>query len=175
MRSLLSLSILAVAVCGCASKPPTQSAPLSAMAETPPATAYAPPAPAQAGGAAPLAQQGLQEQFAAAAGERVFFALDSTRLSADALTVLDRQAEWLRAHPSVTVLIAGNCDERGTREYNIALGARRASAVFDYLVGRGVAASRMRTISYGKERPLDPGSNEDAWARNRNAHTMVGV
>jgi peptidoglycan-associated lipoprotein len=107
------------------------------------------------------------------AGELVYFDLDSFTLRADAKPVLDAQAAWLRRWNTVRVRIEGNCDERGTREYNFALGARRASAVRDYLVGRGVAAARIETISYGKERPLDPGSNEEAWARNRNARTAI--
>ena len=80
---------------------------------------------------------------------------------------------WLQRYPSVTVRIEGNADERGTREYNLALGARRAESVRSYLVQRGVSAARIDTISYGKERPIAAGSNEEAWARNRNAHTAI--
>ena len=86
---------------------------------------------------------------------------------------LSEQAAWLQSYSDVKVQIAGNCDERGTREYNLALGARRANAVKDYLVGLGVDPSRITTISYGKERPIDPRSNEEAWALNRNAHTVI--
>ncbi len=98
---------------------------------------------------------------------------DSYDIRADAMPVLDAQAAWLRQYPGVKVRVEGNCDERGTREYNLALGARRANAVRDYLASRGVASSRIVTLSWGKERPIDPGSNEEAWARNRNGHTVI--
>jgi len=86
---------------------------------------------------------------------------------------LSRQASWLNRYPNTRILIDGNADERGTREYNLALGARRASAARDYLVNLGVSPSRISTISYGKERPIDGRSNEEAWAKNRNAHTGI--
>ena len=86
---------------------------------------------------------------------------------------LDAQAAWLQRYPQVTVRIEGNADERGTREYNLALGARRAEAVRTYLIQRGVPAGRIDTISFGKERPIVEGSNEAAWAQNRNAHTAI--
>ena len=87
--------------------------------------------------------------------------------------VLQRQAQWLQRYPNVQVLIAGNADERGTREYNLALGARRANATRDFLSSLGVSGARMQTISYGKERPIDPRSSEEGWAINRNAHTQI--
>ena len=91
----------------------------------------------------------------------------------DAQPVLDAQAAWLKRYPAVQVRIEGNCDERGTREYNLALGARRANAVREYLVAHGVAAGRIDTVSYGKEQPIDPGAGEEAGAHNRNAHTAI--
>ena len=87
--------------------------------------------------------------------------------------MLDRQAEWLQRYPQVMVRIEGNADERGTREYNLALAARRAESVRAYLISRGVAGGRITTISYGKEMPIDAGSGEEAWAHNRNAHTAI--
>jgi peptidoglycan-associated lipoprotein len=116
---------------------------------------------------------GSIQDFVINAGELVYFDTDSSSLRDDAKPVLDAQSNWLRRYPAVRVRIEGNCDERGTREYNFALGARRANSVRDYLVGRGVAAARIVTISYGKEKPIDAGSSEDAWARNRNAHTAI--
>ena len=98
---------------------------------------------------------------------------DSSTLSDQARTTLDHQAAWLQQHPQVNVLVAGNCDERGTEEYNLALGERRANADRDYLVAHGIAGSRIRTISYGKDRPTDPGDSPAAWAKNRNAITYV--
>lgn len=116
---------------------------------------------------------GTQEDLAATAGERVFFELDSHFLSDEARLTLARQAAWLARYGNVSVLIAGNADERGTREYNLALGSRRAAAVREFLIQQGIAPSRIRTVSYGKERPIALGSNEEAWARNRNAHTVL--
>jgi peptidoglycan-associated lipoprotein len=116
---------------------------------------------------------GTQEDLAATAGERVFFELDSHSLSDEARLTLARQAAWLVRYGNVSILIAGNADERGTREYNLALGSRRAAAVREVLIQQGVAPSRIRTVSYGKERPIALGSNEEAWARNRNAHTVL--
>lgn len=116
---------------------------------------------------------GSVEDFRVSVGDRVFFGYDRFDLTPEARSVLERQAAWLRQYPGVSVLVAGNCDERGTREYNLALGARRAAAARDYLVSLGVASNRMETASYGKERPLDPRSNEEAWSVNRNSHTQI--
>jgi peptidoglycan-associated lipoprotein len=116
---------------------------------------------------------GSQQDLAANVGDRVFFAFDQSSLSDDARATLDRQAAWLARYPQVTVQMAGNCDERGTEEYNLALGQRRANAARDYLVARGVSSARVTTISYGKERPVAPGSDEQAYAQNRNAITAV--
>jgi len=116
---------------------------------------------------------GSVQDFVINVGDFVYFDLDSYDVRSDAMPVLDAQAAWLRQYPNVRVRIEGNCDERGTREYNLALGARRANAVRDYLASRGVASSRITTLSWGKERPVDPGSSEDAWARNRNGHTVI--
>ena len=113
--------------------------------------------------------------FMAHAEDRVFFAYDSSALSDNAQEVLDTQVEWLtaRKHKNVNVVVQGYCDERGTREYNLALGERRANAVKAYLVAHGVDSSRISTISYGKERPAVLGNNEAAWAQNRRAVTVV--
>ncbi|MBX3560454.1 MAG: peptidoglycan-associated lipoprotein Pal [Sphingomonas sp.] len=105
--------------------------------------------------------------------DRVFFALDSYSLDNEANRILDAQAAWLTRNPNVRVTIEGHADERGTREYNLALGDRRANAARNYLQSRGVDPSRMQTISWGKERPAVPGSNESAWAQNRRAVTVV--
>jgi len=116
---------------------------------------------------------GSQQDLEASAGDRVFFAFDRSDISAEARETLTRQADWLRRYPNVTVTIEGHCDERGTREYNLALGERRAQAVKNVLVALGIPASRITTISYGKERPIVVGSNEEAWAQNRVAVTTV--
>ena len=105
--------------------------------------------------------------------DRVFFAFDSSALSDNAVEVLNTQVKWLKDHKKVNVIVQGYCDERGTREYNLALGERRANAVKQYLVSQGIAADRISVISYGKERPAVLGNNEAAWAQNRRAVTVV--
>ena len=125
------------------------------------------------GGGLGAAVPGSEQDFVVNVGDRVYFDLDSYEVRTDAWPRLDAQVAWLQRYPQVTVRIEGNADERGTREYNLALGARRAESVRSYLVSRGVSAARIDTISYGKERPIAAGSNEEAWARNRNAHTAI--
>ncbi len=146
---------------------------LSACAETPPATttgaATGAGAQATSGGAAP----GSEEDLVANVGDRVFFVFDQSSLSDDARATLDRQAAWMARFPQVSIQIAGNCDTRGTEEYNLALGQRRANAARDYLVARGVDSARVSTISYGKERPTALGDTEQAYTQNRNAITTV--
>jgi peptidoglycan-associated lipoprotein len=107
------------------------------------------------------------------AGDRIFFDTDQSVVTPEARGILDRQAQWLQQYPRIGVWIAGNCDERGTEEYNLALGQRRANADRDYLVSRGIDARRLQTISYGKSRPVDPSSTQEGWAHNRNAITSV--
>lgn len=116
---------------------------------------------------------GSQEDLVATAGDRVFYDFNESKLTDEAQGTLGKQAAWLAKYPNVSVQVAGNCDDRGTKEYNLALGQRRANAARDYLVAKGVAASRITTISYGKERPTALGDNEQAWAQNRNAITSV--
>ena len=106
-------------------------------------------------------------------GNRVLFGFDSYELTSDAKSILDNQASFLASNPSVRITIEGHCDERGTREYNLALGESRASATRDYLVAQGVNPARIKIISYGKERPAVIGSNEDAWRFNRRAVSVI--
>jgi peptidoglycan-associated lipoprotein len=120
----------------------------------------------------PASGPGSRQDFVTAAGsERVYFATDSYELSAEAQPVLQAQAQWLQRYPRVLVTIEGNADERGTREYNLGLGARRAQAVRERLIQLGLRPERIATISYGKERPVDARANEEGWAINRNART----
>jgi peptidoglycan-associated lipoprotein len=116
---------------------------------------------------------GSQRDLEANVGDRVFFGYDQYNLSPEARGTLDRQSKWLQQYGNVTVTVEGHADERGTREYNLALGERRANAVRNYLVAQGVAAARLKTISYGKERPAVLGSNEASWAQNRRGVTVV--
>jgi peptidoglycan-associated lipoprotein len=123
-------------------------------------------------GGAPLDPASV-EYFNVTVGDRVFFDTDSASLDPVAVDTLTRQAAWLAQNPGTNVAIEGHADERGTREYNLALGARRAQAALDFLAAQGVAANRMRVVSYGKERPVAVGSNPAAWAQNRRAVTVV--
>ena len=116
---------------------------------------------------------GSQEDLVVNVGDRVFFGFDKFNLKADARKTLEKQAAWMKTNPSVTVTVEGHADERGTREYNLALGERRANSVKDYLAALGVNPARMKTISYGKERPVASGSNEAAWGQNRRGVTKV--
>jgi len=118
-------------------------------------------------------QGGTQEDLVVNVGDRVFFAFDSSELSAEARASLEKQAAWMKKFGGVRVVVEGHCDERGTREYNLALGERRANAAKDYLVALGINPARVKTISYGKERPAALGHNETAWAQNRRAVTVV--
>jgi peptidoglycan-associated lipoprotein len=116
---------------------------------------------------------GSQQDLASTAGDRVFFAYDQSDISSEAQQILHRQADWLRRYPNVGVTIEGHCDERGTREYNLALGERRAQAVKNVLVSLGIPAGRIQTISYGKERPDIPHSDDQSYAQNRRGVTTV--
>jgi peptidoglycan-associated lipoprotein len=116
---------------------------------------------------------GSQQDLAATAGDRVYFAYNASDISPEARAILTKQSDWLKKNANVTVTVEGHCDERGTREYNLALGERRATAVKNVLVALGIPANRVSTISYGKERPAVVGSTEAAWAQNRRGVTVV--
>jgi peptidoglycan-associated lipoprotein len=120
-----------------------------------------------------LPAPGSERDFVINVGDRVFFDYDKSDLRADAEPILEGQARWLSRYPEVQVRIEGNCDERGTQAYNLALGSRRAATVRDFLIAHGVYSTRITTISYGKMRPIDPGHDDAAWQRNRNAHTAI--
>jgi|SRR5579863_6578846 len=142
------------------------------------ACSSAPPAPGTGPGMHPMTgpgsfAPGSQQDLAATAGDRVFFAYDQSDISGEGQQILQRQAEWLKRYPQVTVTIEGHCDERGTREYNLALGERRAAAVKNVLVALGIPSARIQTISYGKERPIVVGSSEEGYAQNRVGITTV--
>ena len=174
MLKLISVAGIALALGACASNPPVEEvaevqAPPPAPAPTPtPTPTPTPPTPVVQG-----PPPGTVQDFIVNVGERVYFDTDRYNLDSDDMAVLDRQAAWLEAYPSVRIMVAGNCDERGTREYNLGLGERRANSVKDYLVSRGIAADRIETISYGKERPIDGRSTPEAWEVNRNSHTQI--
>lgn len=159
--SLVAVALLATA---CSSKPEQTT-----TASTGGTTAPAAPAAATPTGPVP----GSAEDFVVNVGDRVFFGFDKSDLTPEATATLDRQAAWLKQYPAVTVTVEGHADERGTREYNLALGERRATAVKNYLTAMGVDAARVNTISYGKERPAVVGSNEAAWTQNRRGVTVI--
>lgn len=126
-------------------------------------------------GGAGAATPGSAQDFVVNVGDRVFFDTDSSSLNTEAQTILGRQAQWLALYPRYTVTVEGHADERGTREYNLALGARRAKAAQDFLVARGIPATRVRTISYGKERPVALCDQDSCWAQNRRAVTVLNT
>ena len=173
LARLVTVGFAAATLAACASHPPPPpSAPIG-----PPTAENGPPPgdydhngpPPGPGGPVP----GSAQDFVINIGDRVYFDFDKAEVRADAGPVLEGQASWLRRYPAVRVRIEGNCDERGTREYNFALGARRADNVRDFLVSHGVAAGRIATLSDGKEQPVAGGHDEGAWAHDRNAHTAI--
>ncbi len=118
---------------------------------------------------------GSSQDFTVNVGDRIFFDTDSSAIRADSQATLDKQAQWLAQYPQYPITIEGHADERGTREYNLALGARRAEATRQYLISRGVAANRIRTISYGKEKPVAVCDDISCWSQNRRAVTVPGA
>jgi peptidoglycan-associated lipoprotein len=126
-------------------------------------------------GAGGAATPGSAQDFVVNVGDRVFFETDQTDLTPTAVAILDKQAQWLTRYPTYTFLIEGHADERGTREYNFSLSARRAQNVRDYLVSRGIPATRFRTVSYGKERPVAVCNDISCWSQNRRAVTVLGA
>ena len=168
--TLVAAAALSLAACASKPKPAFPTAPPAAQRPEPPRGPTAPPAPPPV---TENALPGSERDFVINVGDRVYFDFDKYDVRSDATPLLDAQAGWLKRYPAVQVRIEGNCDERGTREYNLALGARRANAVREYMVSHGVGAARITTVSYGKEKPIDSGSGEEADQHNRNAHTAI--
>jgi peptidoglycan-associated lipoprotein len=125
-------------------------------------------------GGAGAATPGSQQDFTVNVGDRIVFDTDSSSVRADAAATLDRQAQWLQRYPNYAITVEGHADERGTREYNLALGARRAAATRQYLASRGIPANRIKTISYGKEKPVAVCDDISCWSQNRRAVTVLG-
>ena len=146
---------------------------LAACSSNPPPPTGGIGGPGGIGGAGGSFAPGSQQDLAATAGDRVFFAYDQADISSEGQQILQRQADWLKRYARVSITIEGHCDERGTREYNLALGERRATAVKNVLVALGIPAGRIQTISYGKERPIVVGSDENGYAQNRVGITTV--
>lgn len=171
-----TLSIIAamalVAACETA---PKESADTSGSGSATQTTSSAPASTATAAAdtTASAVRPGSQEDLVLNVGDRVFFDFDKYDLKDEARETLKRQAAWLKANPTIVISVEGHCDERGTREYNLALGDRRATAVRNYLITLGVSANRVGTISYGKERPVALGHTEAAWSQNRRGVTVV--
>ncbi len=171
--TLATVGLLATSIAACAPRRPVEpAAPNGPVGPSGPVYPGASTGPVD-GGAMTAARPGSEQDFVVNVGDRVYFELDSYQISPEAYPRLDAQAQWLARYPQINVRIEGNADERGTREYNLALGARRAESVRNYLIDRGVPAGRIDTISFGKERPIAEGSTEDSWARNRNGHTAI--
>jgi peptidoglycan-associated lipoprotein len=168
---LAAVAAAAAALAACSTPKPPPPAPVTQAppAPPPPERPRAPPVAQAPTGPAP----GSIQDFVVNVGDRVYFDYDKYDIRTDAQPVLAAQAAWLVKYPSVKVRIEGNADERGTREYNLALGSRRSNSLKDFLVSHGVTTERIETISYGKEMPIDPGSTEEAFAKNRNGHTAI--
>lgn len=172
---ILSLFASALLVAACATEPEGGGSASSegSTTQTPTSSGGTAAAP-KAQKTAPLgAPPGSGVDFYVNVGDRVFFGFDKSEIEAKAAATLEKQAAWLQKYPNKTIVVEGHADERGTREYNLALGERRANAVREYLISLGVSAARIETISYGKERPAVLGSNESAWAQNRRGVTLV--
>ena len=161
----------ALAVTGCAKKPPAQLPPEPGLgSETGSQSGSGDPS----GGVGNAVVPGSRADFMQSVpSDRIFFDTDSYTVDDEDRPILNAQAQWLQRNPNVRVTIEGHADERGTREYNLALGDRRANAAKNYLAGQGIAESRMTVISYGKERPAALGSDEEAWAKNRRSVTII--
>jgi peptidoglycan-associated lipoprotein len=182
---VLTLAVLvALSACGGKKRPPALATPGGGGAATPAETTDRAPVQPLDEGPDVRALEGEGAEGTDIFGEArglgedgpladIRFAYDSAALGDEARTIVERHALWLEGHRDVTVTVEGHCDERGTVDYNLALGEQRARAARDYLVSLGVAAERLRIVSYGKERPLDPGMGEAAWARNRRARFAV--
>lgn len=170
--ALILAATASMAACASRPKPQGPAAPAGPSGPAEPDSGVT--SPGGPGGVTSGVIPGSQQDLAQSAGDRVFFDLDQYDLRSDARQTLSAQAQWLSRYPGTQIRVEGNADERGTREYNLALGARRASAVREYLATEGgVSASRMSTISYGKDRPIAPGSDEASHQQNRNAHTVL--
>jgi|SRR6185312_4428600 len=169
-KHLAGLAVL-VALAACSTPKPPPPAPVNNQPPASPAPERPAPPPVRQAPTGPV--PGSIQDFVVNVGDRVYFDYDKYDVRADAQPVLSAQAAWLVRYPSVKVRIEGNADERGTREYNLALGSRRANSIKDFLISHGVGADRIETISYGKEMPIDPGNTEEAFAKNRNGHTAI--
>lgn len=188
VRSIFIISAAAMLMSACATKPdpveeiiPVASAPQEVLPPVAP-----PPPPVQA----PVVQAPVQQApafvpptpgsaadflYQSGGDSRVYFGYNQSSLTDEGREVLRRQANWLNNYSNVSAIVEGNADERGTREYNLALGARRANSVKAFLVSQGVSPARLRTVSYGKERPIEGGSDEWSWSRNRNGNTNINI
>ena len=170
---ILSLLAALVFVSACASEPEETSEATNTGASGGSSTGTAATTGTATTPTAETVTPGSVKDFVVNVGDRIFFDFDSSDIRADAVGTLEAQAAFLRTFPSLTVVVEGHADERGTREYNLALGERRANAHKDYLISIGVDPARIETISYGKERPAVAGSNEAAWAQNRRAVVVL--
>ncbi|HWI87059.1 MAG TPA: peptidoglycan-associated lipoprotein Pal [Sphingomonas sp.] len=166
--TMLLTTAALIAVAGCTKKPPAQLPPAPSTEVTPPTLPETPVGTTN--GIVPGSRADLLAQ---AGTDTVHFATDSSDIDSEASAILTKQAAWLQKYPNVRVTVEGHCDERGTREYNLALGDRRANSAKNFLVNAGVSATRISVISYGKERPVATGSDEESWAQNRRAVSVV--
>jgi len=169
---ILSIAAALLLVAACATDPEEQASSSGQGASQSSGSSSSSTGSVGSGSTVSAPQAGSAEEFITI-GDRVYFDFDKAEIRSDGSATLNDQAAWLKKYPNVTIVVEGHCDERGTREYNLALGERRANAVKEYLVSRGVSANRIETISYGKERPAVLGSNESAWQQNRRGVSVV--
>jgi peptidoglycan-associated lipoprotein len=169
-KTALIFATAALAIAGCAKKRPEVLPPAPAQTTTDTTGTTGPATGATDGAVTPGSNADFQRSVTS---NTVLFGLDQYDIDPTARAILDNQVQWLVRYPNVRITIEGHCDERGTREYNLALGDRRANAAKNYLAARGIAAARITTISYGSERPVATGSDDAAWAQNRRAVTVV--
>ena len=169
---ILSMAAAVLLVAACASEEKEVATSSGSGASQQNSASPSSSASASSGSSVSAPAPGSVEEFITI-GDRVYFDFDKAEIRNDGTSTLNDQAAWLKKYPNITIVVEGHADERGTREYNLALGERRANAVKEYLVSRGVSANRIETVSYGKERPAVLGSNDSAWAQNRRGVSVV--
>lgn len=162
---LMAVCVMCLGLSACPAKPKDDAGAVTTSGDMSQQSTSMPPDGAR--------RDGSPEQFVTDVGDRVFFGYDQYDLTPEARMTIERQAQWLKTYPNVNVMVEGHCDERGTREYNLALGEKRASALRNYLVANGVMTNRIQSISYGKERPAVLGADETSWAQNRRSVVVI--
>jgi len=171
LHILFAAGLLGVALTGCSNAPKKEQSMQKQAVQTESASAQSQAAPA----GSVASEEALKQEMAAMREKRVHFDFDKSAIKPEYFSIIQAHAKFMADHPELKVTIAGYCDERGSDEYNLALGERRANAAYNALVAEGVSPSRIQTVSYGEAYPLDPAHNEEAWAKNRRATFIYGI